>query len=178
MNLIKEKVDIMLDLETLGTDPDAVILSIGAVAFDKEIISEFSTNIQIQSCLDAGLSVTGDTILWWLKQSEATRKEIYETPAQPLISALEDFATWYNQFSVKTIWGNGVAFDNVILRTAFNKVGTNCPWMFWQDRCFRTEKAVNSPLSNFKPSFKFTAHKALDDAKWQAEYLIKLIEQK
>jgi len=58
---------IMLDLETFGTDNDSVICSIGAVEFD--IVTgkrgmEFYQKIDIQSCLDAGLKVSGQTILW------------------------------------------------------------------------------------------------------------------
>lgn len=62
--------NIMLDLETLGTCPGSVILQIGAVRSNNGL----ERTITIDSCLRAGLTVDGDTIGWWLRQSEAARR--------------------------------------------------------------------------------------------------------
>ena len=47
--------NIMLDIETLGTRSTSVILSIGAVEFDKtSILRAFHKRIDIDSCLRQG----------------------------------------------------------------------------------------------------------------------------
>lgn len=60
---------VMVDLETLGTKPGSVILSIGAVTFDLDGSGRdgrtFYQRVNIQSCLDAGMTVDGDTVEWW-----------------------------------------------------------------------------------------------------------------
>ena len=70
------------------------------------------------------------------------------------------------------IWGNGAAFDNVILRTAYERLGLKAPWNFWDDRCFRTVKALHPEVEYVKSG---AAHNALDDAKNQALYLMKVL---
>ena len=53
---------VMLDLETMGRDSNAVICSIGVVEFDintGETGREFFAKVDIQSCLDRGLTVNG-----------------------------------------------------------------------------------------------------------------------
>ena len=72
--------NIMLDLETLGTKSDSVILSIGAAAFNEDsIINEFYTTINVQSCVEKGLKMYPDTVCWWANQSDAAKKGIFES---------------------------------------------------------------------------------------------------
>ena len=68
----------MIDLETMGTKSDSIITQIGLVLFDRDkIVSEFKVNVDINDSLRLGLSVEGDTLYWWLKQSDEARKSIY-----------------------------------------------------------------------------------------------------
>lgn len=60
--------NVMLDLETMDTKPTAAITEIGAVRFDNEkILSRFRIKVDLQSCIDLGLTVSGSTIMWCLK---------------------------------------------------------------------------------------------------------------
>ena len=62
------KKHIMLDLETMGLDPNAAIISIGAVHFTKdELLEEFYTAVSLKSCVDLGLTMTQSTIDWLTK---------------------------------------------------------------------------------------------------------------
>ena len=72
------------------------------------------------------------------------------------------------------VWGNGASFDNVILANAYEALGRRAPWQFWQDRCFRTVKSMYPKLELARLG---TYHNALDDAKWQTEYLLALHRQ-
>ena len=71
---------------------------------------------------------------------------------------------------IEGVWGNGASFDNVLLATAYKRLGMETPWPFWKDRCFRTMKNV----CKVDHSFEGTAHNALDDARSQAQHLIKI----
>ncbi|NQW82286.1 MAG: 3'-5' exoribonuclease, partial [Polaromonas sp.] len=63
----------MVDLETLGTVADAVILSIGAVKFDldSDAIDDdgFYASISIESNQETGRRIQEDTLIWWMGQS-------------------------------------------------------------------------------------------------------------
>jgi len=163
---------IMVDLETMNSTPDSAITSIGAVKFnlDKGLITDdFYVRVKLQSCLDVGLTIGADTIQWWLKQSEEARMEIAKPGDYRIEEALEQLKKWMGDYPV--VWGNGAAFDNVILKNAYKAVGEEAPWPYWNDRCFRTLKAL-------LPKIKFErkgAHIAVEDARYQAIYLMKAL---
>ena len=63
--------DLMIDLETLATSPDAAILTIGAVKFDPfgddikdPKCEKFYVRVDLDSCDRIGLVTTDDTIAW------------------------------------------------------------------------------------------------------------------
>ncbi|NJN05272.1 MAG: 3'-5' exoribonuclease [Rhodobacteraceae bacterium] len=58
-------IHIMIDLETLSTQPDARLLSIGAVSYtDSTILDDVYLPVQ-----DVGGHVCPDTVAWWLTQA-------------------------------------------------------------------------------------------------------------
>ncbi|WP_054413031.1 exonuclease, partial [Escherichia albertii] len=62
-------IHLMIDLETMGKNPDAPIISIGAIFFDPQtgdMGPEFSKTVDLET---AGGVIDRDTIKWWLKQS-------------------------------------------------------------------------------------------------------------
>lgn len=75
---------IMLDLETLGTQPGCAILSIGAVAFSPEAgaiasTEPFYVEISLESTLPR-FGVEAGTLRWWLEQGAATRRSCSDAP--------------------------------------------------------------------------------------------------
>ncbi|ENA5949421.1 3'-5' exoribonuclease, partial [Escherichia coli] len=67
---------LMIDLETMGKNPDAPIASIGAVFFDPQTGEqgpEFSKIIDMGTC---GGTVDISTIEWWLQRSGEARAAI------------------------------------------------------------------------------------------------------
>lgn len=163
---------IMLDLETLGTRPGSVITSIGAVKFDERGTygTPFYMRIDLQSCVDAGLLIDVDTIQWWMKQSDEARAE-FQKESFDLATALENFTYWADYpNAVVHLWGNGANFDNGLLKAAYDKVGMQAPWKFWNDRCYRTLKAMYPHIK--MPARVGTHHNAIDDAISQVNHLI------
>ena len=61
---------IMVDLETISTANNAVIVSIGATRFTlhEGIIDKFSINVDPFDAKKYGLHIDPDTIAWWKKQ--------------------------------------------------------------------------------------------------------------
>lgn len=167
--------DVMVDLETLGTAPGSAILSIGAVFFDPEtgaLGAQFHEKITLASCEAAGLRMDAPTVLWWMEQSSEARQTVFfDGNAIPLQPVLVHFSTFLSTadggLEKVRIWGNGAAFDNVLLREAYLAEGMIPPWNHWNDRCYRT-------LKNLRPDVKMersgTHHDALDDAVSQARH--------
>ena len=165
---------IVIDLETLGNGNTAVITQIGAVAFDLErgIFDQFHIRIDPQTCVDVGMVMDVSTVLWWMKQSDAARSE-FEKVQVSIQAALKGFDEFMKKNATKDsgVWGNGVSFDNVILGNAYKLAGMKQPWMYWQDRCYRTLKQL---LKCIPADDYGTAHNGLDDAIKQANHLIKI----
>lgn len=170
------KTQVMLDLETFGNKPGSVIVAIGAVTFSgNQIGSEFYRRIDARSCIEVGLKMDPETVLWWLKQSEAARIEITKG-GDALAIALMDFRKWLNQQGAECdMWGNGSEFDNVLLAAAYDACQSVLPWKFWNNRCYRTVKNLFPSIPYTKPA---TAHNALEDAKAQAVHLMKIQQEK
>ncbi|EFK0619947.1 exonuclease, partial [Escherichia coli] len=69
-------IHLMIDLETMGKNPDAPIISIGAIFFDPQtgdMGPEFSKTIDLDT---AGGVIDRDTMKWWLKQSREAQSAI------------------------------------------------------------------------------------------------------
>lgn len=167
---------IMLDLETLGTKPGCVILSIGACKFDLEtgtVGDNFHVRVDAESCEAYGLKVDAGTALWWMApEREAARANLLSHQSVDLASALWGFHTWVGADSMP-IWGNGASFDNVVLRAAYEAARMPVPWMYYHDRCYRTMKAHFGHRATLTRIGEH--HNALDDARTQAVHLINIV---
>ena len=179
----KPSLHCMIDLETMSSNSNAAIVSIGACTFSASvgITGKFYINVSLQDCMKYGLHVDSNTVMWWLKQSEEARSALDADPKAPLhvqpsklsdaLTELEKFLN-YRMHEYK-IWGNGATFDNVVLANAYRALGDFMPMNFRNDSCYRTMKnTFGIPL----PERKGTHHNALDDAVYQAEHLIEIFK--
>ncbi len=136
--------DIMIDLETLATSPNASVLTIGAVRFDpfnNEIdnptCEKFYVKVDLDSCDALGLEVSEDTLAWWSQQSKEAQEEAFSTEGR--IEIREAFNQLYKFcWGAKRVWSHGASFDTVICENIFRKLGKAVPWSFWEVRCTRT----------------------------------------
>lgn len=169
-------VHVMIDLGTWATGPAAVPIAIGAVKFLPKdggtILDRFYVAIEPKSAAMMGLHVDPETIMWWL---DPERSEVfnrwYAEPKSTLHDALGGFHAWYGK-PHKPTWGNGAAFDNVILDTAFKVCNIPRPWGYKFDRDFRSIRA----LLPGRAAQDFGKHDALADAVWQAKELSAIVE--
>lgn len=164
--------EIMLDLETLGNGPRPVIVAIGAVFFGPEGLGEsLYVRVSPQSCIDIGLEMDADTVLWWMSQSDEARRELLR-PAVDILSALDLLTAFVRAGGQDVlVWGNGAAADNAWTASAYRAARRKMPWGHWNDRCYRTIKNL-WPLVPMERAG--THHNGLDDAKAQALHLLKI----
>ncbi|EIY8942373.1 3'-5' exoribonuclease [Escherichia coli] len=167
---------LMIDRETMGKNPDAPIISIGAIFFDPQtgdMGPEFSKTIDLET---AGGVIDRDTIKWWLKQSREAQSAIMtdEIPLDDALLQLREFIDENSGEFFVQVWGNGANFDNTILRRSYERQGIPCPWRYYNDRDVRTivelGKAIDFDARTAIP-FEGERHNALDDARYQAKYV-------
>lgn len=160
--------DIMVDLETFGSTPGSVIVRIGAVAFDPasaELGARFLVGIDPTSAQQHGLTIDGDTVKWWLTQSDAARADITNGKAISLPHALISLTSWWTQAGGQKFWGHGGNFDDPVLAAAYRAAGMKPPWSYSRSRCTRTI----FDLAGVEPERAAGVHHtALDDALAQA----------
>lgn len=182
--------DIMVDIETLDTVQSAVVVSIGAIAFDphsrelgEKFYVELTDDLQFQH--ECGRTISPDTVRWWMMQSDAAkvvfadpdtdelivrspiRKEARKTTVQGLI-AFSEFVE-RNGGKKMELWGNGADFDNVIIGSLYDSAKMAKPWSYGRNRCYRTMKRLfggNVPMAR-----SGVHHNGLDDAITQAIHL-------
>lgn len=168
--------NIMIDLETMSLAPNAAIISIGAIAFDANHISNsFYTTIDLADCQKLGLDINAETVLWWLSQSKAAQDSLVSSTNVPLLKALTQLTTWVASYEgpALQVWSNGYK-DLQWLESAYAVCEIERPWQYWQERDFRTIKAVLPYVSIPDESI---AHHAMYDARWQARYLMEVVKQ-
>lgn len=162
--------DIMIDLETLATSPDAAILSIGAVKFDpfgddinKPEMQSFYLRVDLDSCDKLGLITSDSTIEWWSKQSQEAQDEAFNPDGRvDLTDAMNQLYKFC--WGSKRVWSHGAGFDIIILENIFRKINKGFPWQYWAVRDTRTLFDMGIP-TNQPNSLK---HHALEDAWAQA----------
>lgn len=163
-----DAVNVMIDLETLGTSAGCAILSIGAQTFRSpsrfyyEKIDPKDSRLYLREDIE--------TLRWWNKQDRRMRDEAF-SGTKDLLPVLINFAEWLKDISPDPdklfVWGNGADFDQPFLQHAYKEAGVPVPWKFWDNRCLRTLK--NLPVArSVKLERAGVYHNALDDAIHQA----------
>ncbi len=174
--------DISLDIETLGQRPGCIVLSIGAVAFDRmtgQLGPEFHIVINRKSCEKHGLFSDPSTLAWWSRQSPEARKVLDEAETAPngLGGALIQLTAYLQKYGKKDlrVFGCGSDFDIAILAHCYATVGHPIPWLFWNSRCLRTLRDIAGP-SHVPAKKNGVAHSALDDARNQANEICQIFK--
>lgn len=198
----KPTIDVVIDIETLGTGVDAKIIGIGAVAvIDGELpyydtgrlrnVSRpelFHRNISSACQINSARSYTQDTRTFWGKQGSELKafygiESFAPQPETALASALDALSYWCTQLedlhkAKVRPWGNGATFDVSMLEHAFRQAGCTIPWQFFNIRDVRTRKEDGlhiAALADIEVDIPFEGikHYALDDAYHEAKIIVK-----
>lgn len=160
---------VMLDLETLGTRPDCVVLTLGAIKFDPFSTAEPGPGIyfrlDIENQLALGRTVDDSTIEWWAQQDPRVREEAMGESGERIDVAKLKYELNKFLVGVDYIWAQGPAFDIVILEDLYRSQGWGFPWHFWQIRDSRTLFGVHGDP---REKGRDQAHNALMDCYYQA----------
>lgn len=178
-----EVAHIVLDLETLSTQPNALVLSIGAIGLNKhgEILSGSEFHLALDQQDQANRRhVSLNTIRWWEGQCEEAQAASFKAPTSHqafvanALTTFKDYVAQWTGCDVVCVWGNGCSFDNVILASLYQDWGMEAPWKFWNDRDMRT---ITSIFPNLKAMpFEGIKHHAQHDAMHEAKQLAKAIQ--
>lgn len=168
---------IMIDLETLGTRPDAAIIQLGAVLFEPKSGGKILNNKAFNQYIlvqDGSGSIDHSTLCFWLTEKSALKMgTALSTEARHLAEVLGAFIQWPEQEldlsweAIEGVWAKPDVFDLPVLKSAFNRVGRDAPW----DRRASRDAQTLFSLVGGAPEIDwtgFTHHDALDDAIGQA----------
>ena len=167
----------MIDLETLSTNPNAVILTVGGVKFDPTTqmkpYSEMYFRVDVDSQTKMGRDVMQDTVNWWSKQPKQISDEAFSDDNR---TSLDEMIKSINKFSVgvDVFWCQGPLFDYAILQDIYKQLGNPVPWQYWQIRDSRTLFSLVPRDLNEK---RQDLHNALEDCRFQAKKVQKVYRQ-
>lgn len=162
---------LMLDIETLGSYYDAVVLTIGAVKFDPftnvEPHSYLSLVLDVDEQVEKGRHISKDTLAWWGGQPKDIRNEAFRTDRSPVPDCLNKLNEWSKDCS--KIWCQGPSFDMPILNSLYRDFGIELGWKFWNERDSRTITSMMRNFADYKKSVMKNAHTVIGDCVAQAK---------
>lgn len=182
---------VMIDIETLGTTHDSVILQIGAVGFATNGMDPgFYADVTVQDQIAMGRKVDPFTLGWWLDRtsSEARmsvfeRRDVDTRALRTSLIGLNEYIDAYlineknNNTKHDKLWANSPSFDLAIIRSAMEMCEIKPAWQYWHEADVRTLKVIDGVTQDIEikkiPAIREGGifHNALDDAKNQALYV-------
>lgn len=184
-----------MDIETLSTRADAVVLSIGICFFDDEKDQSFQeivdNGVELFFCRDTqtekGRHVMPSTVQWWSEQGEEAQRVLKAneliTPRDfhPLLEKVcEDRGMSYNWVKKYCRWfTRGPHFDIAICDHLFADYNVTPPWKYYKVRDIRTWlecHGLEDNLKLVKPQ-EMVAHNALHDAAFDAWMMLQVLHR-
>lgn len=162
----------MIDIETLGTKSDAVVLTVGGVKFnpytDEVPHSPIMFRLEIDEQSEKGRVIDPGTLEWWSKQDRDIQEEAFSPDDRV---SVEYFCNELNKWLVGTHkkWAQGPRFDYGILEHLFEQYNIHKNWFYWEEADSRTlfELVPGDPRKD-QSGKQIDHHSALADAYNQA----------
>lgn len=168
-----------IDIESLATSRDAIIVSVGICKFSLEsgVISDhkyWELNLRQQEKMGRKLST--DCIRWWSGQSKEALAAINNNNRVPL----ETFVKEFNDFIKDPgfYWSKGTNFDLELITNLYEQLGQYAPFKYskWADA--RVMYLLGNRLQITPKDIERTgAHNALDDALYQTKVVCEVYRQ-
>lgn len=159
----------MIDIETLATSPESVVLSVGGVKFDpytdKEPFKPVHYRLNINEQVELGREISEETLQWWGKQTPDIREAAFSDHDRiDLDVFFKSLNKWVS--GCPEIWCQGPKFDMVILENLYKQKNHHTNWAFWQIRDSRTLFSIMP--SDPRKDIQTDLHNATADAYFQA----------
>lgn len=160
---------LMLDLETLSTRANAVILECGYAVFETNGEGAQQSgrwNLRLEEQIDSVFmlrDISTGTLQWWLNQSKEAQDGAFrgmpKFTIQEFLAAFRHEIPWHN---IQAVWCKGLDFDLPMLEDLHKQYGENVPWHYRMPRDMRTLTwlAGISSADHVKPTL---AHSAESD---------------
>lgn len=174
----------MIDLETLSTRKNAVILVLCAVKFDPhnfkgvDNLEKFYYRVNIESCKKIGMSWDQNTMRWWEQQQPEVREEAFGEPRYGIHQVLREFTAWVK--GCERVWSHGASFDVPILEEAYSLCNLPVPWKYYHVRDTRTLydlAQITLPTTSGSSGGGFGKHNALYDCYQQIEGVVQALNR-
>lgn len=178
------RVDIMVDIETLGNKTESTIFQIAAVAFDIKTGKAIATFNKIAD-IEQNFSnyITGSTLKWWLNTNKELLSDLLNKGKGSSGQLLEDFHSWLTSPDLEGeiyLWGNGILFDNKMIQQQLQDEGLEYPIHYKNDRDVRTivdlaATKLGISEKELKEKYKnqdLVEHDAYDDVKSQIALVV------
>ena len=147
-------IDITFDLETCALCPNAAVMSIGAVVWnryaedspfeewkgrDEPVYKNFSAHVDLRGMFLDGFTFDKQTADWWSRQGPEAKRALLDndsedSPCSPIDKVIKDFFDWMFDLEKKSdennkvaVWCQGSDFDIAILRNICHKYGIKIP---------------------------------------------------
>ncbi len=160
--------DLMVDIETLSTRRDAMIVAIGAVWFCAEGLGGAFHGV-IEARKSSG-HIDPGTVAWWMRQSDEARA-IFAVSGGSLFEVLTDFVDFigFRREGLR-VWCHGAGFDVPIIEAAMERELVPIPWTY---RAIRDTRTILDLADVRIEGPEAERHDALGDARAQALAVIK-----
>jgi len=177
-----QTIDITIDFETCALCPTAAVMSVGAVAWNREAedspfvfegisssLFNYDKHVDLRSQFIDGFIFDKETAQWWAQRSDEAKKAVLEyddTPLAPIDNVVDNFCRWMREIKELVgakqliLWSQGSDFDIAILRNICNKYGIEIPVSYKNIRDHRTFFMEGAKMILDKAGAEFNADKA------------------
>lgn len=155
---------IIIDIETLGRRNNAAITQVGIIPTDKNFnaLDQYLIQIDPNVWNTCDRTFTGETLLWWMKQTNTPVSKFPTQIANSYKDLVEKINYVFKRYNTEDsiVWTKG-SMDLFCLKDLYEYFNMDIPWKFWQPRDIRTVKEI---MKDWKICKNTNIHNALEDA--------------
>jgi len=169
-----KKDNVMIDLETLGVCADALVLTIGAVAFSLDgcLGNEIEIYPTVQDQIPQRKVEWGAISFWFQQEFNVREQQFSANRTSDLKNSLISLTEFCEQSLDKNfkVWGNG--FDIPLLNQAYSSFGMETPWSYKKIMDCRTAVWLSKISVQKYIDEQKDAHNAISDCKFQIKFIV------
>lgn len=140
----QQEIIAVIDFETLSTAHNAQVLSLAITWFKAGMVNTIyqlqqqtvSWNFRLEG--QEHRKTDEDTKQWWAEQSEEAQNAHRMLPLYHPETVLQLLQNYVDEHNIVYLIGNGIGFDNVLLKNLCEDYNVNYPVKYWGDLDLRT----------------------------------------